>query len=73
MQLIQDDRHTRGARLSVELQGERLEHAVDELPAMSRAEVIDKFVSYTKLAPAAAARFLDAPADALFKEVFIQA
>ena len=73
VQLIQDDRHTRGARLSVELQGERLEHAVDELPAMSRAEVIDKFVSYTKLAPAAAARFLDAPADALFKEVFIQA
>jgi 2-methylcitrate dehydratase PrpD len=73
VQLIQDDRHTRGARLTVELQGERLEHAVDELPAMSRAEVIGKFASYTKLAPAAAARFLDAPADALFKEVFIQA
>ena len=52
----------RGARLTVELQGERLEHVIDALPAMSREGVITKFASYAQLPPAAAVRFVDAPA-----------
>jgi 2-methylcitrate dehydratase PrpD len=73
VEMMKEERLTRGARVTIELPGERLEHAVEDLPAMSREEVIGKFVSYTGLPRAAAARFLDAPADALFKEVFIQA
>jgi 2-methylcitrate dehydratase PrpD len=73
VELMEEERLTRGARLTIELQGERLEHAVDDLPAMSREELIGKFASYTELPRAAAARFLDAPADASFKEVLNRA
>lgn len=61
VELIENAELTRAGRLAIELEGERLEHAVGDLPAMSREDVIGKFASYTQLAPAAAARFVDAP------------
>jgi len=64
----------RGAALAVELDGERLERAVDRVagdPAlpMTRPEIIAKFARYTRSASHAASRFLDAPAGRSFGEL----
>ncbi len=66
VELFENTALTRAGRLAIELEGERLEHAVDDLPAMTREEVVGKFADYTKLPPAAAARLVDAPAQADF-------
>jgi 2-methylcitrate dehydratase PrpD len=73
VELIDSGAPTRSARLVIELRGERLQHSVDELPPMSREEVIAKFAAYTKRPREAATRFLEGSRNSLFEEVFIRA
>lgn len=72
VELIENPEPRRAGRLAIELESERLEHAVDDLPAMTRDELLDKFAAYTRRPRAAAARLLEAPVDASFEEVFIR-
>ena len=78
VRLIEDEALSRsgrrGATLSVEIGGERLERAVDRVagdPAlpMTRLEIVAKFARYARRAPDAAPRFLDAPAGRRFGEL----
>ncbi len=73
VQLIQTAEARRACRLVVELEGERFEHAIDELPPMSREDVLAKFAAYTKLPGEAATRFLEGWKDSSFEEAFIRA
>ncbi len=73
VQLIQTAEARRACRLVVELEGERFEHAIDELPPMSREDVLAKFAAYTKLPGEAATRFLEGSKDSSFEEAFIRA
>lgn len=66
VELIENTQPRRAGRLTLELEGERLEHAVDDLPAMTREEVVGKFAAYTQLPRATATRFVDAPAQSGF-------
>jgi hypothetical protein len=64
----------RGATLSVEISGERLEHTVDHVAGdaslpMTRQQIAAKFARYARRPPDAAPRFLDAFAGRRFGEL----
>lgn len=78
VRLIEDEALSRGGRrgatLSVEIGGERLERAVDRVAGdaslpMTRQQITAKFARYAGRAQDAASRFLDAPAGRRFSEL----